>query len=280
MRRAGVAILALAVIAAVVVYRLRGTGEEESHVLTLASTTSTQNSGLLAYLLPLFKEATGIEVRVVAVGTGQALRLAERGDADVLLVHDPAAEKKFVAAGYGVARREVMYNDFVLLGPAADPAGVRGGKDAIAALKAIAAKGATFLSRGDDSGTHRKELSLWKAAGIDVATAGTWYRAAGAGMGATINVAVGMDGYVLSDRATWLAFKNRGSLEILVEGDPRLFNQYGVIPVDPKRYPHLHAKDAQAFADWLTSAAGQRLIAAYRLEGEQAFFPNAKPGGS
>jgi tungstate transport system substrate-binding protein len=251
------------------------------HFITVASTTSTENSGLFRYILPQFQRATGIEVRVVAVGTGQAIKNAERGDADVLFVHHQPSEEAFVAQGFGVARRDVMYNDYVLLGPQPDPAGINGTKDAVAALARIAATQATFISRGDDSGTHKLELSLWQAAGIDVKKAsGSWYREAGSGMGATLNTASGLDGYTISDRGTWISFKNKGKLTILVEGDPRLFNQYGVILVNPAKHAHVKAKEGQAFVDWLTSDQGQKAIADFRIEGQQMFFPNAKKGGS
>jgi tungstate transport system substrate-binding protein len=249
--------------------------------ITVASTTSTENSGLFRYLLPLFQQDTGIEVRVVAVGTGQAIALAQRGDADVLFVHHKPSEEQFVAAGFGVARFDVMYNDFVVVGPRTDPAGVHGMTDVAAALVQIAAKHAIFVSRGDDSGTHKLELSLWKTAGVNVAAAsGTWYRDAGAGMGATLNTASGLDAYTLTDRGTWISFKNRGNLTLLVEGDRRLFNQYGIILVNPAKHPHVKASDGQTFMDWLLSEKGQQAIAAFRIEGEQAFFPNARQGGS
>jgi tungstate transport system substrate-binding protein len=249
--------------------------------ITVASTTSTENSGLFHYLLPLFQRDTGIEVRVVAVGTGQAIELARRGDADVLFVHHKPSEEKFVAEGFGVTRFDVMYNDFVVVGPQTDPADVQGITDVAAALAQIAAKHAIFVSRGDDSGTHKLELSLWKAAGVDVSAAsGSWYRAAGAGMGATLNTASGLDAYSLTDRGTWISFKNRGNLAILIEGDSRLFNQYGVMLVNPNKHPHVKAMDGQTFIDWLLSDKGQQAIAAFRLEGEQAFFPNARKSGS
>jgi tungstate transport system substrate-binding protein len=249
--------------------------------ITVASTTSTENSGLFGYLLPLFERDTGIAVRVVAVGTGQAIELAQRGDADVLLVHHKPSEEQFVVEGFGVARFDVMYNDFVLVGPQADPAGVRGMSEVLAALTQIAARPATFVSRGDDSGTHKLELSLWKTAGINVSAAsGTWYRETGAGMGATLNTASGLNAYALTDRGTWISFKNRGNLAMLVAGDPRLFNQYGVILVNPARHRHVKAQDGQAFIDWLLSDRGQAAIAAFRIDGEQAFFPNARKGGS
>ena len=249
--------------------------------ITVASTTSTENSGLFRYLLPLFQHDTGIEARVVAVGTGQAIALAQRGDADVLLVHHKPSEEQFVAEGFGVTRYDVMYNDFVLVGPQIDPAGVKGTTDVAAALAQIAARRAVFVSRGDDSGTHKLELSLWQTVGVDVAAAsGTWYRETGAGMGGTLNIASGLEAYALTDRGTWLSFKNRGKLAMLVEGDSRLFNQYGVILVNPAKHKHIKAKDGQAFIDWLLSDRGQQAIAAFRLEGEQAFFPNARPSGS
>jgi tungstate transport system substrate-binding protein len=249
--------------------------------ITVASTTSTENSGLFRHLLPLFQRDTGIEVRVVAVGTGQAIELAQRGDADVLFVHHKPSEEKFVAEGFGVTRFDVMYNDFVVVGPRTDPAGVQGMADVAAALAQVAAKQTTFVSRGDDSGTHKLELSLWKAAGVDVSAAsGTWYREAGAGMGATLNTASGLDAYSLTDRGTWISFKNRGNLAILIEGDGRLFNQYGVMLVNPKKHPHVKATDGQTFIDWLLSDKGQQAIAAYHIEGEQAFFPNDRKTGS
>ncbi|MHA1154143.1 MAG: substrate-binding domain-containing protein [Alphaproteobacteria bacterium] len=248
----------------------------DSPAITLASTTSTENSGLFAHLLPRFTEASGIVVRVVAVGTGQALRIARNGDADVLLVHHRSSEETFVAEGYGVRRHDVMYNDFVLVGPGTDPAALRGLDDAAVALARVAATRAPFASRGDDSGTHKKELDLWAAAGLDPSTAsGTWYRETGSGMGATLNAAVGMGAYALSDRATWLAFRNKGDFQVLVEGDQRLFNPYGAILVNPARHPHVHAREGQAFIDWLVSDQGQDAIAAYRLDGRQLFFPNA-----
>jgi tungstate transport system substrate-binding protein len=249
--------------------------------ITVASTTSTENSGLFRYLLPLFQQNTGIEVRVVAVGTGQAIELAQRGDADVLFVHHKPSEEKFVAEGFGVTRFDVMYNDFVVVGPRSDPARVKGMSDVATALAQVAAQHAIFVSRGDDSGTHKLELSLWKAAGVDVAAAsGAWYREAGAGMGATLNTTSGLDAYSLTDRGTWISFKNRGNLLILVEGDSRLFNQYGVMLVNPKKHPHVKATDGQTFIDWLLSDKGQQAIATFRIEGEQAFFPNARKTGS
>ena len=266
----------LALVALLAMLPHAGTARADQAFITLQSTTSTQNSGLLDHILPIFTRETGIEVRVVAVGTGQAIRNASMGDGDALLVHARAAEEAFVAEGHGTERRDVMYNDFVLVGPPADPAGVRGMKDAPAALRLIADKGAPFASRGDDSGTHKAEMRLWEAAGTDpVPASGTWYRETGSGMGATLNTGIGMDAYVLTDRATWLAHGRKGEHEILVEGDERLFNQYGVIPVNPERHPGVKAKEARAFADWLTSTAGQGAIASFRVDGEQLFFPNA-----
>jgi tungstate transport system substrate-binding protein len=245
--------------------------------IVVASTTSTQNSGLFDHILPKFRAATGIEVRIIAQGTGQALRTAQNGDADAVLVHDVEAEIKFIADGHGVDRREVMYNDFVIVGPNADPARVRGMKDAAAAAGRIAAAKAAFVSRGDDSGTHLAELRLWRAAGIDVRHASaTWYRATGSGMGATLNAAAAMDGYALADRGTWLAFANKRALVVVVEGDPRLFNQYSVMLVNPARHRHVKAADARAFANWLTSPAGQAAIASFAVGGQQLFFPNAR----
>jgi tungstate transport system substrate-binding protein len=249
----------------------------EERFITVASTTSTENSGLFAAILPGFEAKTGIGVRVVAVGTGQALRLASRGDADVVLVHDRASEERFVAEGWGVERFDVMYNDFVLVGPAADPAGVRGWRDAAAALARIAERAAPFASRGDDSGTHKAELRLWRAGGVDpTGASGSWYRETGTGMGATLNTASAMDAYTLSDRATWLSFGNRRGLERLVEGDPNLFNPYGVILVNPERHPTVKAREGQAFIDWLLSDEGQSAIGDFRRGGRALFFPNAR----
>jgi tungstate transport system substrate-binding protein len=248
----------------------------EDPFIVVQSTTSTENSGLFKYLLPIFKQKTGIDVRVVAVGTGQALKNAENGDGDVVLVHAKAAEEKFVADGFGVKRIPVMYNDFVIVGPAADPAKVAGSKDAADALKKVAAAKAPFASRGDDSGTHKAELKLWEGAGVDVkAASGEWYRSTGSGMGQTLNTASGMSAYALADRASWSNFKNRGTLQIVVEGDPKLFNQYGVILVNPAKHKHVKAKEGQAFIDWLTGPEGQAVIKGFRIEGEQQFFPNA-----
>jgi tungstate transport system substrate-binding protein len=245
--------------------------------ITLSSTTSTQNSGFFDYLLPKFTEKTGIEVRVIALGTGQAMKLAQNGDADVMLVHDKVAEVKFVKQGYGLDRREVMYNDFVIVGPREDPAKIRDLKDAVQALQAIATAGANFVSRGDDSGTHRQELRMWDEGRVDIRSAsGKWYKEIGAGMGATLNTAAGLDAYTMSDRATWTTFRNRGTLELLVEGDPRLFNQYAVILVNPARHPHVKHEAAKRFADWLVSAEGQQLIGGFVVDDQVLFHPNAR----
>lgn len=247
--------------------------------ITVASTTSTENSGLFGFILPKFTEETGIEVRVVAVGTGQAIKNAMNGDADVLFVHHKPSEEKFVSEGFGVERFDVMYNDFVIIGPGGDPAEVKGMDNVAAALKKIADAQAPFASRGDDSGTHKKELSLWKEAGVDVSAAsGSWYRETGSGMGATLNVASGMGAYLMSDRATWLNFGNKGGLEIVVEGDSKLFNQYGIILVNPEKHAHVKADAGQKFVDWVISDAGQKLIGEYQINGQPAFFPNAKSG--
>lgn len=243
--------------------------------ITLASTTSTEASGLFGHILRVFLRDTGIEVRVVAVGTGQALKLGERGDADALLVHDRIGEDKFVAAGHGYDRRDVMYNDFVIIGPQSDPAKIKGLKDAPAALRLVAASKAPFASRGDDSGTHRMELRLWRQAGVDVKSGGEWYRELGAGMGAALNTAAGMNAYILSDRATWAAFKNRQQLAILVEGVPGLLNPYGSILVNPAKHPTIKADEARIWHEWLTSPSGQQAIASYRIGGQQLFYPNA-----
>lgn len=244
--------------------------------ITVASTTSTEQSGLFGHILPIFTKETGIAVRVVALGTGQALDVGRRGDADVVLVHDRAAEERFVAEGFGGPRRPVMFNDFVLIGPAADPAGIAGLRDSAAALQRIAAARAPFVSRGDRSGTHAAELRLWAQAGIDpVAGRGQWYREVGQGMGPALNTAAAQDAYVLADRGTWLAFRNRAGLRILVEGDTRLFNQYGVMLVNPARHPTVKAEDGQRFIDWLVGPVGQAAIASYRISGEPLFFPNA-----
>jgi tungstate transport system substrate-binding protein len=249
-------------------------GRERS--IILASTTSTEQSGLFRHLLPIFTAATGIQVRVVALGTGQALEMARRGDADVLLVHDPAAEERLLREGFGVGRRQVMYNDFIIVGPAADPARIGGLGDGAEALSRIRATGALFVSRGDRSGTHAAELRLWQAAGIDpVEGRGRWYREVGQGMGPALNAAAALGAYVLTDRATWAAFRNRRDLRLLVEGDARLVNPYAVMLVNPQRHPHVKVAEGQRFLDWIVSPPGQAAIAAFRIEGEQVFFPNA-----
>jgi len=244
--------------------------------IVVASTTSTQDSGLFAYLLPLVEARTGIAVKVVAQGTGQALDTARRGDADVVFVHDPEAERRFVAEGYGVARHPVMYNDFIIVGPAADPARIRGGKEVTRALQAIARGRFPFVSRGDRSGTHQAELRAWSAAGIEVDPArDSWYRSVGQGMGPALNIASASDAYILTDRGTWISFRNKGTLQTLVEGDPLLFNQYGLILVNPQKHAHVKAGPGQRFIDFLLSAEGQQLIGAFRVEGQQLFHPNA-----
>jgi tungstate transport system substrate-binding protein len=243
--------------------------------IILQSTTSTANSGLYDAILPQFTDKTGILVHVVAVGTGQAIKNAENGDGDVLLVHAKPAEERFVADGFGVQRFDVMYNDFIIVGPKADPAKIAGSKDAAAALATIADSSALFASRGDDSGTHKQEMALWKQAGIDPsASSGQWYRETGSGMGATLNTAIGMGAYTLTDRGTWISFGNQGDSAILVEGDPSLFNQYGIILVNPDRHPRVKAAAGQALIDWMLSAEGQAAIAAYRVDGQQLFYPN------
>ncbi|MFL5061852.1 MAG: extracellular solute-binding protein [Xanthobacteraceae bacterium] len=256
------------------------TAQDQS--IVVASTTSTQDSGLFNHILPIFKARTGITVKVIAQGTGQALDTGRRGDADVVFVHARPQEEKFVVEGFGVKRFPVMYNDFVLIGPKSDPAGIGGTKDIVAALKTIKAKGAPFISRGDRSGTHAAELALWKLAGIDVAGAdrGPWYKEIGQGMGAALNTAAAADAYVLSDRGTWISFKNRGDLAVAVAGDQRLFNQYGVILVNPTKHPHVKKDLGQAFIDWLTSPQGQGAIADYKIDGQQLFFPNATVPGA
>jgi tungstate transport system substrate-binding protein len=270
--------LAFAVLFGVLVSAAPAPAEDRS--IVVASTTSTQDSGLFGYLLPIFKARTGIEVKVIAQGTGQALDTARRGDADVVFVHAKAQEEKFLAEGFAVKRFDVMYNDFVLIGPKSDPAGVKG-SNIETALKTIQAKGAPFVSRGDRSGTHSAELALWKQAGIDIAaTKGPWYREIGQGMGAALNTAGAMNGYVLSDRGTWISFRNRGDLDIVVEGDKRLFNQYGVMLVNPEKFPHVKKKAGQVFVDWLVSPEGQAAIAGYKIDGQQLFFPNADKKGS
>lgn len=258
---------------------LSGTGQAEERFIILQSTTSTQNSGLFDAILPRFQSKTGIEVRVVAVGTGQALKNAHNGDGDVLLVHAKPDEEAFVAAGWGVKRYNVMYNDFVIVGPADDPAGIAGLRQAGTALRKISQTQAVFVSRGDESGTHKKERALWKIAAVDLLEANeAWYREAGAGMGATLNTVVGMQAYTLTDRGTWLSFRNKADYTILVEGDPQLFNQYGAILVNPAKHPHVKAGLGQQFIDWLVGPEGQSLIAGYTIAGQALFFPNA-PGG-
>ncbi|WP_377829666.1 substrate-binding domain-containing protein [Bradyrhizobium lupini] len=248
----------------------------QDRTITVASTTSTEQSGLFGYLLPLFSKAAGIDVKVVAVGTGQALDIGRRGDADVVFVHDRPAEDKFMSEGEGVKRFDVMYNDFVIVGPKSDPAKIAGGKDVAEALRKIAAVKAPFISRGDKSGTHAAELRLWKEAGIDLGAAKDgWYREIGQGMGPALNMASSSNAYLLSDRGTWLSFKNRGDLAVLTEGDKRLFNQYGVMLVNPAKHSNVKARDGQAFVDWLISPGGQEAIAGYKVGGEQLFFPNA-----
>jgi len=253
------------------------TTQAEDKSIVVASTTSTEQSGLFRHILPAFQKKSGIEVKVVALGTGQALDTARRGDADVVFVHDKAAEEKFVAEGYGVARQEVMYNDFILVGPKDDPAKVKGGKDILEAFKKVEAAKAPFVSRGDKSGTHAAELRYWKAAGIDLDQAkGPWYKDTGSGMGPALNTAAALNAYILADRGTWLSFKNRADLTLLVEGDQRLFNQYGVILVNPAKFPSVKKDWGQQFIDWVVSPDGQQAIADYKIDGQQLFFPNAR----
>jgi tungstate transport system substrate-binding protein len=269
----------LAIVALLVAFALPA--EAADRFITVASTTSTEQSGLFKHLLPIFEKKTGVGVRVVAVGTGQAIKLAEKGDADVLFVHHKPSEEKFVADGFAAKRLPVMYNDFVVVGPKADPAKIKGLKDTAAAFKKIAEAKAPFASRGDKSGTHLAEQAFWKAAGVDAAAAsGQWYRETGSGMGPTLNTAAGMDAYALADRGTWLSFTNRKDLEIVVEGDPKLFNQYGVMAVSKAKHPHVKDKDGQAFVDWLVSPEGQKAIADYKINGQQLFFPNASQAGA
>ena len=270
------AVLAVAGVVLMALSATRAPAAEDAPFIIVQSTTSTQNSGLFEHILPVFTAKTGIEVRVVAVGTGQAIRNATNGDGDVLFVHARDAEEQFVAQGNGQARFDVMYNDFIIVGPPSDPAGVSGMRDVVAALLRIAEAGARFASRGDDSGTHRAELRLWKQAGIDVEEAsGTWYLEMGSGMGATLNVGTAMDAYVMTDRATWIAFGNQGGHRIAVEGDPRLFNQYGIVLVNPERHPYVRAEPGRHFVEWILSAEGQAAIASFRVDGQQLFFPNA-----
>jgi tungstate transport system substrate-binding protein len=269
----------LVIAAAALVFAGNAVAQDKS--IVVASTTSTQDSGLFGHILPMFKAKTGIDVKVVAQGTGQALDTARRGDADVVFVHAKPAEEKFLAEGFGVKRYPVMYNDFILIGPKGDPAGVKGSKDIVAALGAIKAKGADFISRGDKSGTHQAELNLWKVAGIDIAKdKGPWYKEIGQGMGAALNTASASNAYVLADRGTWLSFKNRGDLVIAVEGDKRLFNQYGVMLVNPEKHPSVKKDLGQQLIDWLVSAEGQKAIADYQINGEQLFYPNASDSGA
>jgi tungstate transport system substrate-binding protein len=264
----------LIAVATAIVFGVAAHSQDRS--IVAASTTSTEDSGLFGYILPLFKAKTGIDVKVVALGTGQALDTGRRGDADVVFVHAKQAEEKFLAEGFGVKRYPVMYNDFILVGPDNDPAGIRGSKDIVAALKTLKEKGLPFISRGDKSGTHIAELNLWKAAGIDIASdRGPWYKEIGQGMGAALNAAAASNAYVLSDRGTWLSFKNKRDLVIVVEGDKRLFNQYGVMLVNPQKHPNVKKELGQAFIDWLIFPEGQKAIADYKINGEQLFYPNA-----
>ena len=264
------------IIAATASLAFAGHAAAQDKSIVVASTTSTQDSGLFSHILPMFKAKTGIDVKVVAQGTGQALDTARRGDADVVFVHAKPAEEKFLSEGFGVKRYPVMYNDFVLIGPKADPAGIKGSKDIVAALGAIKAKGADFISRGDKSGTHQAEINLWKVAGVDIGKdKGPWYKEIGQGMGAALNTASASNAYVLADRGTWLSFKNRGDLAISVEGDKRLFNQYGVMLVNPEKHPSVKKDPGQQFIDWLVSSEGQKAIADYKINGEQLFFSNA-----
>jgi tungstate transport system substrate-binding protein len=275
-----------ALIASALLLASGGLASAEDPFITVASTTSTRDSGLFDHILPIFKSRTGIDVRVIALGTGQALDTARRGDADVVFVHAKPAEEKFLAEGFGVKRFPVMYNDFVLIGPKSDPAGVAGKKDIVVALTAIMQKSAPFISRGDNSGTHQAELLLWKVAGVDIPAErkagrlGAWYREIGQGMGAALNMASASDAYVISDRGTWISFKNRGNLVVAVEGDKRLFNQYGVMLVNPQKHPAVKKELGQRFIDWLISAEGQRAIADYKINGEQLFYPNASEPGA
>jgi tungstate transport system substrate-binding protein len=268
-------------IAAAASLAFAGSAIAQDKSIVVASTTSTQDSGLFGHILPMFKAKTGIDVKVVAQGTGQALDTARRGDADVVFVHAKLAEEKFLSEGFGVKRYPVMYNDFVLIGPKSDPAGIKGSKDIVSALSAIKAKGADFISRGDKSGTHQAELNLWKVAGVDIAKdKGPWYKEIGQGMGAALNTASAANAYVLADRGTWLSFKNRGDLGIAVEGDKRLFNQYGVMLVNPEKHPSVKKDLGQQFIDWLVSSEGQKAIADYKINGEQLFYPNASDSGA
>ena len=269
----------LIAIAATAVFATGAVAQDKS--ILVASTTSTQDSGLFGHLLPMFKAKTGIDVKVVAQGTGQAIDTGRRGDADVVFVHAKAAEEKFLSEGFGVKRYPVMYNDFILVGPQGDPAGIKGSKDIVAAFKTLKDKSAAFISRGDKSGTHQAELNLWKVAGIDIARdKGPWYKEIGQGMGAALNTAAASNAYVLADRGTWLSFKNKGDLVIEVEGDRRLFNQYGIMLVNPEKHPNVKKEFGQQFIDWLVSAEGQKAIADYKINGEQLFYPNASDPGA
>jgi tungstate transport system substrate-binding protein len=268
-------------IAVATVVSFGGSAFAQDKSIVVASTTSTQDSGLFGHILPLFKARTGIDVKVVAQGTGQALDTGRRGDADVVFVHAKPAEEKFLAEGFGVKRYPVMYNDFILIGPKGDPAGIKGSKDIVAALKTLKDKGIAFISRGDKSGTHQAELNLWKLASIDIsAEKGPWYKEIGQGMGAALNTASALNAYVLADRGTWLSFRNRGELVIAVEGDKRLFNQYGVMLVSPQKHPSVKKELGQQFIDWLVSSEGQKAIADYKIGGEQLFYPNAGDPGA
>lgn len=256
---------------------LSGPAAAQDDFIIVQSTTSTENSGLFDHILPMFQDKTGIEVRVVAVGTGQAIKNATNGDGDVLFVHAKPAEEKFVADGHGVSRSDVMYNDFIIVGPPADPAGVSGMDDVAAAMAKIAEAEAPFASRGDDSGTHKAELKLWKEAGVDVdAASGGWYRETGSGMGPTLNTGTGMNAYIMTDRATWISFGNKGDYEIVIEGDEKMFNQYGIILVNPEKHPNVKADQGQQFVDWVLSDEGQAAIGDYKIDGQQLFFPNAQ----
>jgi tungstate transport system substrate-binding protein len=266
--------LLISVLAVVLMSGSHAYAQEKS--IVVSSTTSTEQSGLFNFILPIFKMKTGIDAKVVAVGTGQALDIGRRGDADVVFVHDKAAEEKFVEDGFSTKRYEVMYNDFVLIGPKSDPAKVGGGKDIQVALQKIAGAQAPFVSRGDKSGTHAAELRYWKGAGVAIAPGTAWYKETGSGMGPALNTASAMNGYILADRGTWISFKNRGDLTILVQGDPKLFNQYGVMLVNPAKFPSVKKAQGQEFIDWLISKNGQEVIASYKIDGEQLFFPNAK----
>ena len=269
--------LAMATAAFLLVTGVSGSAADKS--IIVQSTTSTQNSGLFEHILPKFEEQTGIKVNVVAVGTGQAIKNAQNCDGDVLFVHAKAAEEKFVSEGYGIKRHDVMYNDFIVVGPPADTAGITGSKDAVSSFAKIAGTSAVFASRGDDSGTHKKELSLWKAASVDVkAASGTWYRETGSGMGATLNVAIGMSAYVLTDRATWISFGNKSDFQIIVEGDEVLFNQYGIMQVNPDKCPNVKGDEAKSFVDWIIGEQGQAEIGSYKIDDQQLFFPNASAG--